>query len=102
MGDRHPLPLLAAASLTASLGAGVLALAAALPIFLNPYYVIVLSSALVLAIACLGLNLLFGYTGLMSFGHAAYYGMGAYAGAFLFSFGDMMSLEAHLAYGVLA
>ncbi|MGH8648793.1 MAG: branched-chain amino acid ABC transporter permease, partial [Burkholderiales bacterium] len=46
--------------------------------------------------------LLFGYTGLMSFGHAAYYGMGAYAGAFLFSFGDMMSLEAHLASGVLA
>src|SRR5687767_8951677 len=26
----------------------------------------------------LGFNLLYGYTGLLSFGHAAYYGLGAY------------------------
>jgi branched-chain amino acid transport system permease protein len=83
------------------LAAGALALAA-LPLVLQPYHVIVLSSALVLAIACLGLNLLLGYTGLLSLGHAAYFGIGAYAGAFLFTFGDMMSLEGHLAAGVLA
>jgi branched-chain amino acid transport system permease protein len=86
----------------AALAAGALLLAAALPMVLDPYPVIVLSSALVLAIACLGVNLLLGYTGLLSLGHAAYFGVGAYAGAFLFTFGDMTSLEAHLASGVLA
>jgi branched-chain amino acid transport system permease protein len=90
------------AHLPAPLAAGVLVLAAALPMVLDPYHVIVLSSALVLAIACLGVNLLLGYTGLLSLGHAAYFGIGAYAGAFLFTFGDMMSLEVHLASGVLA
>ena len=34
-------------------------------------------------IALLGLNLLFGYTGLVSFGHALFLGLGAYTGAFL-------------------
>jgi branched-chain amino acid transport system permease protein len=86
----------------AALVAGALALAAALPVLLDPYPVIVLSAALVLSIACLGLNLLLGYTGLLSLGHAAYFGIGAYAGAFLFTFGDMAALELHLASGVLA
>lgn len=102
MGDRYPQPPPSIAGLTAPIAAGLLAVAAALPIVLNPYYVIVLSSALVLSIACLGFNLLLGYTGLLSLGHAAYFGIGAYAGAFLFTFGSMMSLEVHLASGVLA
>ena len=34
-------------------------------------------------VALLGLNLLFGYTGLVSFGHALFLGIGAYTGAFL-------------------
>ena len=33
------------------------------------------------AIACLGLNVLVGYTGLVSFGHGAWFGLGAYAAA---------------------
>lgn len=36
-----------------------------------------------LCIAVLGLNLLMGYTGLVSFGHAAWFGMGGYAAALL-------------------
>ena len=36
-----------------------------------------------LAIAALGLNLLVGYTGLTSFGHSAWFGLGAYAAALL-------------------
>lgn len=36
------------------------------------------SRALIYAIAAYGLNLLLGYTGGMSFGHAAYFGLGAY------------------------
>ena len=35
----------------------------------------------IFAIACLGLNVLVGYTGLVSFGHGAWFGLGAYAAA---------------------
>jgi ABC-type branched-subunit amino acid transport system ATPase component/ABC-type branched-subunit amino acid transport system permease subunit len=39
------------------------------------------SLVVILAVAALGLNLLVGYTGLTSFGHAAWFGIGAYAAA---------------------
>jgi len=39
------------------------------------------SVTVILAIAALGLNLLVGYTGLTSFGHAAWFGIGAYVAA---------------------
>jgi branched-chain amino acid transport system permease protein len=81
---------------------GATALLAGLPLVLGPYSVIVLSSGLVLAIACLGLNLLLGFTGLLSLGHAAFFGVGGYAGAFLFTFGEVTAFEAYLAAGVLA
>ncbi|HHY02432.1 MAG TPA: hypothetical protein GX686_06135, partial [Paracoccus sp.] len=35
----------------------------------------------IFAIAAMGLNLLAGYTGLVSFGHGAWFGLGAYAAA---------------------
>src|SRR5262244_2418222 len=35
----------------------------------------------VFAIACMGLNILVGNTGLVSFGHGAFFGLGAYAAA---------------------
>ena len=57
--------------------------------------------ALVLGIACLGFNLVFGTTGLLSLGHAAYFGLGAYPGAFLFNVADLHSLEAYLLLGVI-
>ncbi|HET9481694.1 MAG TPA: branched-chain amino acid ABC transporter permease, partial [Candidatus Polarisedimenticolia bacterium] len=81
------------------LGAAVLVLAS-LPVVVNPYYVIVTGYALVLAIACLGLNLLLGHAGLLSLGHAAYFGLGAYTGAFMFTFGNVTSFEVYLASGV--
>jgi branched-chain amino acid transport system permease protein len=71
------------------------------PLFASRYGLIVLSQTLALAIACLGVNLLLGYTGLLSLGHAAYFGLGGYAGAFLFTFGDVQSLELHLLAGTL-
>jgi ABC-type branched-subunit amino acid transport system permease subunit len=37
----------------------------------------------ILAIAAIGLNLCVGYTGLVSFGHSAWFGIGAYAAALL-------------------
>src|SRR2546422_9305152 len=36
---------------------------------------------IVFAIACMGLNVLVGHTGLVSFGHGAWFGLGAYAAA---------------------
>jgi branched-chain amino acid transport system permease protein len=62
---------------------------------------IVLESTLAFAIACLALNLLLGYGGLLSLGHAAYVGIGAYAGAVLFTFFDVTSFELYLAAGLV-
>jgi branched-chain amino acid transport system permease protein len=39
--------------------------------------------ALIMIIASLGLNVIYGYTGQFSLGHAAFYGMGAYVSAYL-------------------
>jgi branched-chain amino acid transport system permease protein len=44
----------------------------------------------------LGLNLLFAYAGLVSFGHALFVGIGAYTGAFLTTHAGVRSLEAIL------
>jgi branched-chain amino acid transport system permease protein len=54
-----------------------------LPFVVPPYQTVLLSYGLVFAIAALGFNLLLGYTGLLSFGHSAYFGVGAYAVAFV-------------------
>ncbi len=36
------------------------------------------TQVLIFGLLAMGFNLLYGYTGLLSFGHAAYYGLGAY------------------------
>ena len=61
-----------------------------------------LTYGLVFAIAALGFNLLLGYTGLLSFGHSAYFGIGAYAVAFIVKYAKLESMEAFLLGGVLA
>ncbi len=71
-----------------------------MPVVLPPYPLIILSYALVFAIACMGLNLLFGTTGLLSFGHATFFGISAYAGAFLYRFMPVNSFELYLLVGV--
>ena len=45
--------------------------------FLMPYRSLA-SQVLIFGLFALGFNLLYGYTGLLSFGHAAYFGLGAY------------------------
>jgi branched-chain amino acid transport system permease protein len=50
---------------------------------LNPYWVQIFQLACILAISALGLNLIYGFTGLFSLGHAAFYGVGAYTAALL-------------------
>jgi branched-chain amino acid transport system permease protein len=62
---------------------GVLA-AATVPGWLpSAYHLHVLIMAGIFAILALSLNLLLGYTGLLSLGHAAFFGIGAYATALL-------------------
>ena len=51
------------------------------PILAPPFYANLLLPFFAYAIALLGFNLLFGYTGLLSFGHAMFLGLGAYSAA---------------------
>jgi branched-chain amino acid transport system permease protein len=60
---------------------GTLALAL-LPLVAPPYYATLMIPFFGYAIALLGFNLLFGCTGLLSFGHAMFLGAGAYGAAF--------------------
>jgi branched-chain amino acid transport system permease protein len=74
----------------------------ALPLVLPPFETIQLSYGLIFGIAALGFNLLLGYTGLLSFGHSAFFGAGAYAAAFLVKYWGIRSMEAFIVGGVLA
>ena len=47
--------------------------------FDEPYYVTLFTRILVFGLAALGLNLVLGYGAMVSFGHAMYMGIGAYA-----------------------
>jgi branched-chain amino acid transport system permease protein len=82
--------------------AGVVALGLlALPSLIDPYQTILLSYGLVFAIAALGFNLLLGYTGLLSFGHSAYFGVGAYAVAFIVKYLGASSMELFVVGGIV-
>ena len=67
-------------SLHAALALALLAVPLWLP---SPYHLHVLIMAGIFAILALSLNLLLGYAGLLSLGHAAFFGIGAYASALL-------------------
>ena len=56
-----------------------LALLALFPFAGTTFYTELVTKVMILAIFALSLDLLVGYTGLVSFGHAAFYGVGAYA-----------------------
>ncbi|HEY8555065.1 MAG TPA: branched-chain amino acid ABC transporter permease, partial [Burkholderiales bacterium] len=49
------------------------------PLFGSPFYVELVAKIMILAIFAMSLDLLVGFTGLVSFGHAAYFGIAAYA-----------------------
>lgn len=61
---------------------GLLALLALAPLVVPPYGRSLLIEVLILAIFAMSLDLLLGYTGLVSFGHAAFLGLGGYLLAF--------------------
>ena len=70
--DARSLPLLV-----------LLVLAAVFPLFGGKYYVDLVMKVMILSVFALSLELLVGQTGLVSFGHAAFFGIGAYVAALL-------------------
>lgn len=61
----------------AAVGAAIIA-AASVPLWANPGWTFIAGFILFEALFCLSWNLLFGFAGLATFGHAAFFAMGAY------------------------
>jgi branched-chain amino acid transport system permease protein len=81
-------------------GAAVLLLLAVLPLFTGEYVQLVVSEIAILALFAASLHFITSVGGLVSFGHAAYFGIGAYtAGLLLTRFA--VSMEAALIAGPL-
>jgi branched-chain amino acid transport system permease protein len=62
------------------LGGGVLII---LPVFLSDYHEGLMTRFLIFALFAMSYNIVFGYTGMLSLGHAAFFGAGGYAVAIL-------------------
>lgn len=58
-----------------------------LPMILSPYGLSLLTQVLIFGLFAMSLDLLMGYTGLISFNHATFFGVGAYTAAILASYG---------------
>ncbi len=78
-------------SVQIALGLGLIALLA-FPFIGTEYYTQMLARMMILAIFAMSLDLLQGVTGLVSLGHAAYFGLAGYALAFLTPAGEPVSL----------
>lgn len=92
--------------MSAMLSIGVVALLVAAPLGLPVFALTLLTELVILGILAMSLDLMVGYTRLVSFGHAAAYGLGAYAaGNFLLKTGMPLPfavLLAALLTGVIA
>ena len=84
-----------------ALGLGLIALLA-FPFVGSDFYVQMLARMMILAIFAMSLDLLQGVTGLVSLGHAAYFGIAGYALAFMTPQGEAVSLWWTLPVAVLA
>src|SRR5260370_5292973 len=65
------------------------------------FYTFLVNDMVIWALFATSLNLLVGYTGLVSFGHAAYFGIGAYATGLLMKQAGVSLLIAFPAAGVV-
>ncbi|WP_343636769.1 branched-chain amino acid ABC transporter ATP-binding protein/permease [Roseateles sp.] len=88
------------------LAAGAVAIAAlfAFPLVSgNPYYIHLVETIMIYAIVLFGLDIVVGYTGQVSLGHAGLFGIGAYtAGVLITKFGLWVLLTLPLAVGITA
>ena len=85
----------------AAYGVPIVVVLLLVPQFGGLYQTQLLTYGLVFAIAALGFNLLLGYTGLLSFGHSAYFGVGAYTAAFMGQYLGVHSMELYIVGGLL-
>lgn len=74
----------------------------AAPWLAGPYTLDLLTEVVIFALFALSLNLLMGIGGMISFGHAAYFGLGAYAAALLVEHADAGMVSGLLAAPALA
>ncbi len=94
-------------SLRSGVTLGGLALLAIMPLLAGlldqPYYLDIVMRMMCLAIAAVGLNLALGFGGMVSFGHAAFIGIGAYAVGIPAYYGEFSGLiQIPLAVGAAA
>ena len=68
---------------TRGLALAAVVVLAALPWILARHQLSILTDLLIFGLFALSLDLIMGYTGMVSFGHAAYFGLGAYGSALL-------------------
>ena len=66
-----------------AIGLIALAMAAGAALIRDPYYQLILSTVPIWALVALTWNLFSGYSGLISFGHSTFFGLGAFAVALL-------------------
>jgi branched-chain amino acid transport system permease protein len=78
-----------------------LAAAAVMPLLGHDYYATLMLPFFAYSVALLGLNLMFGTTGLLSFGHALFLALGGYTAAYAGSVLGVRSLEAMLGAAAL-
>jgi branched-chain amino acid transport system permease protein len=71
---------------------GVLAALAVAPLVLPSFATVVLTEIAIVALFATAFNLLMGYGGMVSFGHAAYFALGAYAAALVVQRADLPML----------
>ncbi len=74
----------------------VLGLSIWFPMIGEGFYIELLTNIMIIAIFAMSLDLIVGYTGLVSLGHAAFFGIGAYCLAIFFGESDQFSLWAAL------
>ncbi len=59
--------------------ASILALLVFVPPFLGTYYKVLLTEIMIWGLFALSFDIIYGYTGMLSFGHALFFGVGAYS-----------------------
>jgi branched-chain amino acid transport system permease protein len=83
-GDQIDMPLREAGWFGKLVGGAVVVLVFALPLLVDDFGVVLATDILIFALFAASLHFLMGNSGMVSFGHAAYFGLGAYAAALIF------------------
>src|SRR4030042_5270518 len=80
--------------------AGLLVLLAVFPRLVSEFRISLVITMLIYSLLAIGFNMLFGHGGLLSFGHAAYFGIGAYTAILVYKHFGFSLVDGILAGGV--